>query len=202
MAWRGLMASKKKTNNLNSMLDDLSDAGEQSDDVALDDVMETIGQRSFGPLLLIPGLVVLSPIAGIPGVGAASGVVVILIAGQLLIGCDSFWLPKFIRERTVARERLDKSIKKLRPVARIVDKLLRPRLEWLTREPATYGVAATCVLLALMLPVLDMVPFTSLVPAGAITAFALALISHDGAVAIGAFVLSVASLFVVGTIIL
>ena len=90
----------------------------------------------------------------------------------------------------------------MRPVARVVDKVLRPRLDFLTREPATYGVAATCIVLALMLPILDFVPFTALIPAAAITAFGLALIAHDGAVAVGAFALSVASLFVVGSIVL
>ena len=187
------------------MLDNLADAGEQGkqgERVAVAEVMATVGQRSFGPLLLVPGLIVLSPIAGIPGVGSAAGVVVLLIAGQLLIGCDRFWLPKFIRKRTVERRRIEKSVKTLRPVARVVDKVLRPRLGFLTRRPFTYVVAATCVGLGLMLPVLDMVPFTSLVPASAITAFGLAIIAHDGALAAAAFMLSIASLYVVGTVIL
>jgi hypothetical protein len=196
------MASRKKSGNLNGMLDDLAGAGEQSERVAVADVMATVGQRSFGPLLLVPGLIVLSPIAGIPGVGSAAGVAVLLIAGQLLIGCDSFWLPNFIRKRTVERERIEKSVETLRPVARVVDKVLRPRLGLLTRRPFTYVVAATCVALGLMLPVLDMVPFTSLVPAAAITAFGLAIVAHDGALAVAAFVLSLASLYIVGTVIL
>lgn len=196
------MSGSKKPSNLNSMLDNIADAGEHPEQVAVADVMATVGQRSFGPLLLLPGLIVLSPIAGIPGVGSAAGVAVLLIAGQLLIGSDSFWLPKFIRKRTVERERLEKSVEKLRPVARVVDKVLRPRLRFLTRRPFIYVVAATCVALALMLPVLDMVPFTSLVPASAITAFGLAIIAHDGALATIAFVLSLASLYVVGTVIL
>ena len=143
------MVNKSKSSNLNGILDNLSDAGEQGERVAVAEVMETVGQRSFGPLLLVPGLIVLSPIAGIPGVGSAAGVVVLLIAGQLLIGCDSFWLPKFIRKRTVERRRIEKSVKTLRPVARVVDKVLRPRLDFLTRRPFTYVVAATCVGLGL-----------------------------------------------------
>jgi hypothetical protein len=196
------MADKKNTNNLNGMLDNLSDAGEQGGQVAVADILDTIGQRSFGPLLLVPGLIVLTPIAGIPGVGTAAGIVVILIAGQLLIGCKNFWLPSFIRKRSVERRRLDKSVKALRPVARVVDRVLRPRLEFLTRRPFTYAVAATCVALGLMLPLLDMVPFTSLAPAAAITAFGLAIIAHDGALAVAAFVLSLASLYLVGTVVL
>jgi len=196
------MAGRKRASNLNSMLDDLEKADETNGKVAVADILDTVGQRSFGPLLLVPGLVVLSPIAGVPGVGTAAGVAVFLIAGQLLIGCDNFWLPKFIRRRTVERERLDKSVRALRPAARVVDRVLRPRLDFLTRRPFTYVVAAACIALALMLPVLDMVPFTSLVPAAAITAFGLAIIAHDGAVAAAAFVLSLASLYVVGTVIL
>jgi hypothetical protein len=196
------MDGKKKTNTLSGMLDNLEGTGEADSKVAVADILDTVGQRSFGPMLLVPGLVVLSPIAGIPGVGTAAGVAVFLIAGQLLIGCKNFWLPAFIRRRAVGRERLEKSVRALRPAARIVDKVLRPRLDFLTRRPFIYAVAATCVVLAFMLPVLDMVPFTSLVPASAITAFGLAIIAHDGAVAAIAFVLSLASLYVVGTVLL
>lgn len=196
------MDGHKKANNLNGMLDSLEGAGEGDGRVAVADILDTIGQRSFGPMLLVPGLIVLSPIAGIPGVGTAAGVAVFLIAGQLLIGCKNFWLPGFIRRREVGRERLEKSVRTLRPAARIVDRILRPRLDFLTRRPFVYVVAATCVLLALMLPVLDMVPFTSLIPAAAITAFGLAIIAHDGAVAAIAFVLSLASLYVAGTVLL
>lgn len=196
------MRNKKKTNNLSGMLDNIEGAGETGDKVAVADILDTVGQRSFGPMLLVPGLIVLSPIAGIPGVGTAAGVAVLLIAGQLLIGCENFWLPAFIRRREVGRERLEKSVRALRPAARVVDRVLRPRLDFLTRRPFIYAVAATCVVLALTLPLLDMVPFTSLVPASAITAFGLAIIAHDGAVAAGAFVLSLASLYVVGTVIL
>ncbi|HEX7007671.1 MAG TPA: exopolysaccharide biosynthesis protein [Alphaproteobacteria bacterium] len=196
------MAAKKKSRNLNGMLDDLSDAAKKGERVAIADVLNTIGRRAFGSLLLVPGLVVLSPLASIPGVGTAAGVVVLLIAGQLLVGADSFWLPRFVRRSSVDRESFAKAIKTMRPVARVVDKLLRPRLDVLTREPATYGVAAICIVLALTLPVLDFVPFTALVPAAAITAFGLALIAHDGALAVVAFAFSAASLVPVGMLLL
>jgi hypothetical protein len=196
------MDGTKKANNLSGMLDNIESAGESGSEVAIADILNTVGQRSFGPLLLVPGLIVLSPIAGIPGVGTASGIVIFLIAGQMLIGRRNFWVPEFIRHRKVGRERLEKSVRALRPVARIVDRILRPRLDFLTRRPFIYVVAATCVALSFMLPVLDMVPFTSLAPASAITAFGLAIIAHDGAVAAVAFVLSLASLYVVGTVLL
>jgi hypothetical protein len=196
------MDDNKKSNNLSGMLDSLEGAGEGDGEVAIADILDSIGQRSFGPLLLVPGLIVLSPIAGIPGVGTASGIVIFLIAGQMLIGRRHFWLPGFIRRRTIERGRLEKSLRALRPVARIVDKILRPRLDFLTRRPFVYVVAATCVALSFMLPVLDMVPFTSLAPASAIAAFGLSIIAHDGAVAAIAFLLSLASLYVVGTVLL
>ena len=184
------------------MLDELAGAAEVGEEVAVADVMDAIGQRAFGPLLIVPGLVVLSPLAGIPGVGGAAGVVVLLIAGQLLFGGNGFWLPGFVRRQSVARERFMKALEAVRPVARVVDKVLRPRLDFLTRKPAIYVVAATCILLALTLPVLDFVPFTALIPAAAITAFGLALIAHDGALAAAAFAMSAASLVPVGMVIL
>lgn len=54
-----------------------------------------IGRRSFGPLLLMAGLIILAPVVGdIPGVPSIMGVFIVLVSVQLLIGQEHFWLPK------------------------------------------------------------------------------------------------------------
>lgn len=45
--------------NLEELLDRLDEAAEEEDDVTLDTVMDEVGRRSFGPLLLLTGLLMM-----------------------------------------------------------------------------------------------------------------------------------------------
>jgi hypothetical protein len=189
------MAEEQDAKTLAEIVDEITGAGDRKDEISVAEIMESVGQRSFGPMLLVPGLIVLSPISGIPGVPTLGGLAVLLIAGQLLIGRDCFWVPEFIMRRSVSRDRMAKAGRFLMPVARFVDKLVRPRLVFLTREPFTYGIAAACVLIAIVMPPLESIPFANVVTAAAITAFGLALVALDGVLAILAFALTAASLY-------
>lgn len=176
-----------------------ADRAETGGTVTVDQVQEKVGRRSFGPLLLILGLIALTPIGGIPGVPTLFGLVVLLTAGQLLIGRRSFWLPAFITKRSIGAKRLKKAAKSAGPAARWVDTLLRPRLDMLTDDRGVYGIAVACVVLALTLPVLEVVPMAGFVPAAAITAFALALVARDGVLAIIGYAAAAVTLYLVVT---
>jgi hypothetical protein len=193
------MAEDDEVHRLEELLEAINRAGGDQDEVSVANVHETVGVRSFGPLLLAAGVIGLTPIAGIPGLPTALAIIVILIAGQLLIGLKSFWLPEFVRRRSVSKDRLHKAIRFVRPVARGVDKLLRPRLSWLTEKPFTYAIAAFCILEAIMMPPLELVPFAGAIPAGAVTLFGLGLIARDGVLVVLAFGLSAASFYVAAT---
>ena len=170
--------------DLEDLLDELVAASNAAESVSVADIQETVGRRSFAPMLAICGLLVLTPVGAIPGVPSAFGVVVILLAGQILIGRRSLWLPVFLTARAVSADRLRGSAEKIRPVAARVDRVLRPRLAVLTQGIAAYGIAAACVLLALTLSPLEFVPTGAALPAAAITAFALALMTGDGLLAL------------------
>jgi hypothetical protein len=189
------MAEQQEVHNLAELLEALARAGDGKDEASVEDIHEAIGIRSFGPLLLAAGLIGLTPIGGIPAVPTAIAVIVILIASQLLIGLRGFWLPKFIRRRSVSRNRLHTAIRFVGPVARGVDRLIRPRLSWLTERPFTHAIAAICILIALLMPPLELVPFAGTAPALAVTLFGLGLIARDGAVIALAFGFSAASFY-------
>jgi hypothetical protein len=178
------MAGKNEAEDLESMLDQLDEAGSGSGSISAGELVDTVGQRSFGPWLLIPALIALTPIGAIPGLPTMLALIVILIAGQLVIGQKRFWLPELIRERDIERQRLRNGVGYLRPAARMVDKVLQPRLTWLTKGPFVPIAAALCVAVALTVPPLEVLPFAGMVSWAAIAAFGLALIAHDGALAL------------------
>jgi hypothetical protein len=119
------MRKDQELTNLEQLLDRVSEAAHDGDRVSLGAILEVVGRRSFGPLLLVAGLVTLAPIIGdIPGMPTIMAVLVLLIAGQLLFRREHFWLPHWLLKRSVAQDKLHKALTWLRPPARFIDPLV------------------------------------------------------------------------------
>ena len=183
-----------QVDSLAEVVDQVTNAGSPGEAILVDDIVEAVGRRSFGPLIVVPGLIVLSPLSGMPGVPTLGGIAVLLIAGQMLLGRESIWLPQFIRCRSVGRDRMAKAGRFLMPVARFVDRFTRRRLVWLTEKPWSALIAASCVLIALAMPPLEAIIFANALTAAAISAFGLALVANDGLIAGIAFALTLGSI--------
>lgn len=181
--------------SLVDVVETMASADDNDDgEIPVRSIFETVGQKSFGPLLLVPGLIVLSPISGIPGIPTLGGIAILLVAGQMLIGRESVWLPEFILDRTVKRPKMDKAKRFLLPIARFVDRFTGRRVESLTAAPWSYVIAGTCALIAVIMPPLEAILFANVVTAAAVSAFGLALVAADGVLAIVAFVLTAAGI--------
>lgn len=185
--------------NLEDVLDRLGEAADGEDGhVSLGAIVDAFGDRTFAPLLLLPGLVTLAPLLGdIPGVPTLMAAVVLLTAGQMLIGRRSVWLPQFLRNRSVSRDKVDKALGWLRRPARGIDRLLRPRLSFFTRGIGRGLIALTCVAIAAAMPPMEFVPFSANGAGLALTAFGLALIAHDGLLALLSFVVTAVTIALV-----
>lgn len=184
--------------SLGDVLDQLVLAckGGRDGQVAVADVQQVIGQRSFGPMLLVPGLIGLSPIGAIPGLPGVMAIIELFFAGQILLGRRNPWLPGVVARRSMSAGRLERGIAAIRPYARWVDRyLLRPRLTILTRGPFFVAIALMCVLLSLIMPIIEVVPLAGIAPNAALTAFGLAVTAHDGVWALAAFVSTVGSVW-------
>lgn len=182
------MARRHKVTNLEQLLDRITEAARGRNRVSLGGVLEVVGRRSFGPLLLFAGLIAVSPVIGdTPGVPTAVGLFVLLVTGQLLFGREYVWLPRWLLKRSVAQDKLCTALGWLRKPARFIDRLVRPRLTALTHTIGTYVIAGMCAVIAGAMPVMEVVPFVANGAGAALTAFGLALVAHDGLLAIFAF---------------
>ena len=184
--------------NLESVLDQLVEACNKDHHgrVSVADVQQIIGERSFGPMLLIPGLIGLSPIGAIPGLPGVMAIIELFFAWQILFGRRHPWLPGFISKRSITTSRLRRGVQALRPSARWVDRfLLRPRLTIFTRGPFFVIIALTCVFLSIIMPIIELVPLAGIVPNAALTAFGLAVTAHDGLWALIAFLSTAGSVY-------
>jgi len=190
--------SPSEPSSLEELLDRLDEAAEDRLRVTLGMILATVGDRSFGPLLLLAGLVTLAPVVGdIPGMPTTMGLLVLLTAVQLLAGREHLWLPGWLLDRSVARAKLDKATDWLRRPARFIDRLMRPRLTVLVRGPGKYLIVLVCVVVAAAMPPMELVPFSANGAGAALTAFGLALIARDGLVALLALLVAGATFWLV-----
>ena len=162
-------------------------------------MIEAVGRSSFGALLLLGGLITLSPLDIIPGIPTLIAVVVLIVCVQLLAGRRCFWLPAWVLRRSISRRRFRQALSWLRKPARFGDRLVRPRLMALTGEAGIKIIALACITVASAMPMMEVVPFSANLAGIALTAFGLAVIAHDGLLALVAFTATVAGIVVVGS---
>lgn len=183
------MIRDEEPQNLGTLLAFMKQAGEPDEPVTIACMLEATGHRSFGALLLVPGLLVFSPLSGIPGLPSFFAVMVGLIALQLLAGRKHFWLPQWLLQRSASRSKYDRALAFLKRPARFVDRLLRHRLTFLTEGLAVRINALLCLLIAATMPPLELIPFSNSTAGAALTFLGLGMMARDGALVIAAIAL-------------
>lgn len=188
--------------NLGDLLQRIAQVASDRDDVYLATIMEALGTRSFGPVLLLIGVILVSPLSGLPGVPTTMGIGLALISLQLVMGREAFWLPRWLLDRHVSSGRLQSALQWLDRPARFIDWWLRPRLSMLASDHGAVFIAVICLLLALAMPVMELVPFSATAAGLAVVAFGLALVAIDGLfVLLGvSYLLAVAALAITGLV--
>ena len=159
-----------------ALLDALLDGDEQQT-LDFNALMQGLGRRAFGMLLLLATLPAFIPI---PIGGALSGPLVVLLAAQLLIGLRRPWLPGFVARRGPKRHTLARFEKLVAPWLSRLERLVRPRLAGvLDHRLASIFTGLLLLLLGVLLSL--PIPFTNYLLGGLILLFALALLERDGA---------------------
>lgn len=175
------MTEQNEFKSLQELLNRIREISQKDEDISLGEIIKMVGDRSYGPLLLIAGLATLAPIIGdIPGIPTVLGAIVFLFSAQLLFGKEQFWLPEFLLKRSISSKKLNKGIQWLESPARIIDKLLKPRLKVLVKDTAVYIIAFMCLVIASAMPIMEFVPFSANAAGASLTVFGLALIARDG----------------------
>jgi hypothetical protein len=155
----------------------LEDIGDKPDPkLYLGEVVNAFGERAFGALLLLFGLLNALPLP--PGATAVLGIPLLLLSVQLVLRTDQLWLPKWALRRSIDRAGYRKTTARITGPMRAVERLSRPRLLILTSTVSEFAIGLTCTLLAVvvMLPLWS----TNLVPAFTIAIFGFGLMQRDG----------------------
>jgi hypothetical protein len=150
--------------------------------VSLHELLHAWGDRVYGPLFIILGLVVLTPIAAVPGVAAVIGLVVASFALQMAAGRHHPWAPRFALGLSVKEASLKTARAKLAPTLAALDALIKERLDWASGRAERRVAAAVVAVLGLAMVPFDFIPFADAPPAVGIVLYGVAITARDGLV--------------------
>jgi len=190
--------SNDEPESVDDVLAELDDLAANRSEVCISDVLDDFGKRSFGPFIMLPALLEISPVGGIPGVPTILAAIVALVAVQLLWGRDHVWMPQFVQKRGVSGKKLHKAVGKLRGISHWLDEHSHGRLETLVEGVWIKVAALLIIALCFTVPPLELVPFASTLPMAAIAAFGLALTVRDGLFMLVALIVSVIAAVLAG----
>jgi len=158
--------------------------------VPLGTVLSDLGNRSFGWSILVFGLINLIPMP--IGSQMVTGLPLLLLAAQMILGFHHVRLPAFINERRVSRRRFQEAVLRLRPVLRPLERVIRPRLAWMfqRRCERLIGGFLFLVAVALVLPV----PLSGFISAFALFITGVGLAERDGAITLLGLLIGLAAL--------
>ncbi|WP_235756513.1 exopolysaccharide biosynthesis protein [Paracoccus salsus] len=143
-------------------------------------ILAVLGQGSFSPNLLIPALGVASPLSGVPLFSSFCGIIIALVSLQMLSGRDHIWLPEAVKARRVRTARLVQVAEMLKRPARLLDRMTRQRLTFMFRFPFHLLSLLICMICGLLMPFMELVPFTSSIAGGIVALFAFGMLARDG----------------------
>lgn len=173
--------SASEINSTEALLREIESAAEDQERVSIETLLDYIGRRSFGPIILAVGAFLAIPgLSDIPTVPTIFGSLIVLVGVQILFGREKIWMPQWLLNRSVKAERVRTAANKLKKPASHADKILKRRLSFLTTGIGSTLVATTCVLLALLTPVMEIIPLSANVAGIALTFFGLGLVGRDG----------------------
>ena len=173
-------------------------ASEHENGPSIGEITDAVGEKGFGLLLIVLSLPSALPIPA-PGYSTPFGIVIALIALQMLMGRKTVWLPARLLRIRIKPSFAKKMIGAASKFLRAVEHLIRPRQQWIRSRVGQSGLAIVILIMAclMMLPI----PLTNTLPAMVIFLIGVGLSEEDGLLAIGAFAVGCVAVVLYGYII-
>lgn len=163
---------------IGDILTDITLHAEQREGITLRQCIALLEQRSIELLILFFSLLNSIPIPSIPGLSTITGLPIILLGAQMVLGFDAILLPERIQSCELHHGRLSKALHRILPTLHRMERVLRPRILWISDAPYTrlWGVVFIALATLLALPI----PFFNCPSGIAMSLLAIGLITRDG----------------------
>lgn len=168
----------KTTKRPSEILLEIANNEELKEDLTYQRILQVLGERAFGIVLLFFALPSALPFSAIPGISVVFSVPIILFACQMIFARKILWLPKIIAERTIQQKTISRVIHATVPLLIKIEYFLKPRWSFMTCRfmEIINGFIIFSLAILLMLPI----PFSNYIFAALLSIFGLGLIEKDG----------------------
>jgi hypothetical protein len=156
-------------------------AAQPSERLTVGDIVAALRDRAFALLVVILALPNCLPMP--PPIPLVCGLLLALVAVQIIAGRPTPWLPRALLRRSVARGDMARAIERALPAMRRLERWSQPRMR-LFENPVAVRLVGV-LLLALALGLLFAAPFIGQIPLGlAVCLVGLGFVERDGVLVI------------------
>lgn len=151
---------------------------------SIGETTEAVGEKGFGLILMVLSLPSALPVPA-PGYSTPFGIVIGLIALQMILGRQTLWVPERLKNVRIKPSLAKKMLGAASRFLKKIERWIRPRQRWIRSRPGQAGLATVILIMAclMMLPI----PLTNTFPAMVIFLIGVGLSEEDGLLAIAAF---------------
>lgn len=161
--------------------------------VSFTELEDAFTDRSFAALLTFFAILNLLPLP--PGTGIVTGIPLVLVSVQMVMGRDSVWLPAFMRTKSISPERFRQISDKVVPWLQWLERFIKPRNWPFGRKKGDrwLGIFTTILGMSVVLPM----PLSNWLPALATAIIGIALCERDGRLLFAGLTVGVVSIGIV-----
>lgn len=179
-----------------SQILDAIGADERRERVSVSDLMRAMDARAVAALILLFALPNVVPTP--PGTSSILGLPLLYLTAQMMLG-KLPWLPAIIADRSMTRADFNSFVGRVTPLLARAERLLKPRLLFITTATGERIIGDLCFALAIVLAL--PIPLGNMLPAFAISLMALGVLERDGLWVIFGAVVGVLSMIVVSGVV-
>ncbi len=164
-------------------------ASQDGDRLTVGDIVAVLRDRAFALLVVLLGLPNCQPMP--PPIPLVCGLLLLLVAVQIAAGMSAPWLPRRLLGRSIARQDVERAVRRAVPILQRLERWSRPRMSVFESALGMRGMGLALLTLAMALIVAA--PIIGQIPLGlAVCLVGLGLVERDGVVVIAGLVVGTA----------
>lgn len=146
--------------------------------ITVNQIKNSLHERGFGVLLAIASLPLCLPVPVPPGYTTFFSIPLFIFSIQMMWGMQAPWIPKWLADKEIKKDNLEKLVSKAMPWLRKIESYLHPRLTYISVHAweRIIGIFAFIFSISIALPI----PLTNFPPGWGILIMSLGLLSKDG----------------------
>jgi hypothetical protein len=179
---------------------ELADSQNMEKSLTIKHIIQALGERAFGILILFFSLPCLLPVAAIPGIAVLVSLPIAIFALEMIFGRKSVWLPNKIAHTEISQEKISQIIRAVLPYIIKFEHIAKPRWSIMTNRAADIlnGIVILSLAFLLMLPI----PFSNFIFGIILVIFSIGIIEEDGILIIIGYILYIIYLFFISVLVI